>query len=113
MPLFEYTCQECGATDEFLQKFSDPAPEQCPACGATKSMTKEVSLSSFQLKGGGWYKDLYSSTPANSGSDSSSGTSSSSKESSPKSESSKAAAKPSSNEKKTGSGSKKLSKTAA
>ncbi len=63
MPLFEYKCQDCDKVDEFLQKFSDPAPELCPSCGAQSAMHKVVSLSSFQLKGGGWYKDLYSSVP--------------------------------------------------
>ena len=63
MPLFEYKCQDCDKVDEFLQKFSDPAPETCPSCGAQSAMHKVVSLSSFQLKGGGWYKDLYSSVP--------------------------------------------------
>jgi putative FmdB family regulatory protein len=63
MPLFEYKCQDCEKVEEFLQKYSDPAPETCPGCGAEGALHKVVSLSSFQLKGGGWYKDLYSSVP--------------------------------------------------
>jgi putative FmdB family regulatory protein len=63
MPLYEYRCKKCEHLEEVLQKASDPAPAVCPECGAKKSMEKEVSLTSFQLKGGGWYKDLYSSVP--------------------------------------------------
>lgn len=62
MPIYEYRCNKCEATDEVLQKVSDPAPEECPSCGTKKSMEKLISQTSFQLKGGGWYKDLYSST---------------------------------------------------
>ncbi len=69
MPLYEYRCKKCEHLEEVLQKASDPAPAVCPECGAKKSMAKEVSLTSFQLKGGGWYKDLYSSVPADKGGD--------------------------------------------
>lgn len=67
MPLFEYRCSSCHHLEEVLQKHDDPAPGVCPHCGKKKTMHKEMSLTSFQLKGGGWYKDLYassSSTPA-------------------------------------------------
>ena len=62
MPIYEYSCQSCGKIIDVLQKVSDPTPETCTACGATGSLTKLVSRSSFVLKGGGWYSDLYSST---------------------------------------------------
>jgi putative FmdB family regulatory protein len=62
MPLFEYRCQACAHLEEVLQKHGEPPPDACPACGKTGTFEKEVSLTSFQLKGGGWYKDLYSST---------------------------------------------------
>jgi putative FmdB family regulatory protein len=62
MPLFEYRCSACGKLEEVLQKLSDPAPGQCPSCGAAETMSKELSLSAFHLKGGGWYKDLYASS---------------------------------------------------
>src|SRR5687767_12001845 len=79
MPIYEYSCQSCGKTIDVLQKVSDPTPEACTACGATGSLTKLVSRSSFVLKGGGWYSDLYSSTKkdgSSGGSDSGSGSSS-------------------------------------
>lgn len=64
MPLFEYRCHACAHLEEVLQKHSDPAPEACPSCGRTGSMAKAISLTSFQLKGGGWYRDLYASQSA-------------------------------------------------
>ena len=62
MPLFEYRCEACAHLEEVLQKHTDPAPESCPACGKAGTMAKAISLTSFQLKGGGWYKDLYASS---------------------------------------------------
>lgn len=59
MPIYEFVCESCGRLEERLQKLSDPPPEACPECGAR--MAKIMSRNSFQLKGGGWYKDLYSS----------------------------------------------------
>jgi len=73
MPIYEYSCQSCGKTIDVLQKISDPTPAACTACGAEGSLSRVVSRSSFVLKGGGWYSDLYSSTKkdgASSGSDS-------------------------------------------
>ncbi len=75
MPIYEYSCQSCGKVIDVLQKFSDPAPETCSQCGTANSLTKIVSRSSFVLKGGGWYSDLYGSTKkdaASTGSESSS-----------------------------------------
>ena len=60
MPIYEFVCENCGRIVERLQKVSDPPPEQCPECGG--KMAKIMSRNSFQLKGGGWYKDLYSSS---------------------------------------------------
>jgi putative FmdB family regulatory protein len=68
MPLFEFRCSSCEHLEEVLQKYNDPPPAACPECGRSGTMAKEVSLTSFQLKGGGWYKDLYSSTSKDGGS---------------------------------------------
>lgn len=87
MPIYEYECAQCGNLSEVFQKVSDPAPDACASCGATSTLSRVVSRTSFQLKGGGWYADLYSSTPKN-GSNASGG-SSSAKSESPKSESPK------------------------
>jgi putative FmdB family regulatory protein len=66
MPIFEYRCAACGHLEELLQKHNDPAPAECPACGKSQTMGKELSASAFHLKGGGWSKDLYSSTSSGS-----------------------------------------------
>jgi putative FmdB family regulatory protein len=66
MPIFEYRCSACGHLEEVLQKHNDPAPGTCPKCSAANTMAKELSLSAFHLKGGGWYKDLYSSSSGSS-----------------------------------------------
>jgi len=77
MPIFEYRCSACDHKEELLQKHSDPAPAECPQCGKAGTMAKELSASAFHLKGGGWYKDLYSSsTGASSTGSSSTGASS-------------------------------------
>ncbi|HUB07612.1 MAG TPA: zinc ribbon domain-containing protein [Myxococcales bacterium] len=60
MPIYEYACQKCGHVVEVMQKFTDPPPRKCERCGGR--LARVMSQSSFQLKGGGWYKDLYSST---------------------------------------------------
>ncbi|RKG81230.1 FmdB family zinc ribbon protein [Corallococcus terminator] len=78
MPIYEYGCSACGKTIDVLQKMSDPAPAACTACGAGGTLTKQVSRSSFHLKGGGWYSDLYGSTKKDGGGASSSSSSSTS-----------------------------------
>lgn len=54
MPLYEYRCGACGHELEVLQKISDPAPVDCPACHQA-SLQKKLSAAGFQLKGTGWY----------------------------------------------------------
>ena len=60
MPIYEYLCESCGKVNEKLQKVYDPPPARCDECGSRK-LAKLVSRSAFQLKGGGWYSDLYAS----------------------------------------------------
>lgn len=57
MPLYPYKCADCGHAFEEIQKFSDPPVERCPECGGKTE--KQMGLSSFALKGGGWYRDGY------------------------------------------------------
>lgn len=92
MPIYEYSCQSCGKTIDVLQKVSDPTPEACTACGAQGTLSKVVSRSSFVLKGGGWYADLYGSSKKDGGSSSSSSSSSSSAPSSSSSSTSSSSA---------------------
>ena len=63
MPIYEYLCTSCGYQFEEVQKFSEPSLEECLDCGKN-SAQRQVSMSSFHLKGGGWYKDGYSSNLA-------------------------------------------------
>ena len=76
MPIYEYRCQKCGHDLEVMQKVNDPAPDSCPKCGAVQAMERLVSRTSFQLKGGGWYSDLYGSAKKDSTSKSEGGSSS-------------------------------------
>ena len=59
MPIYEYLCASCGYQFEEVQKFNEPSLEECPDCGRN-SARRQVSMSAFHLKGGGWYKDGYS-----------------------------------------------------
>ena len=66
MPLYEYECKQCGRRTEKIQKFSDAPLTDCPHCGGP--MERTLTAPAVQFKGGGWYKDLYSSAkPAASG----------------------------------------------
>ena len=58
MPIYEYQCEGCGHELEAIQKFSDPLLTECEKCGDS-TLKKKMSLPSFALKGGGWYKDGY------------------------------------------------------
>lgn len=60
MPIYEYVCSTCGKEFEAIQKFSDAALTEC-TCGEAGQVQRKLSLSAFQLKGSGWYKDLYGS----------------------------------------------------
>ena len=71
MPIYEYDCSQCHQTSDALQKVNDPPPETCPHCGARHTLSRLLSRTSFVLKGGGWYADLYSSgKPKSEGSES-------------------------------------------
>ncbi len=54
MPLYEYQCDACGQRFEVIQKFSDPAPEQCAKCGKGP-VHRQLSSPAIQFKGSGWY----------------------------------------------------------
>lgn len=61
MPIYEFYCSACSHIEEILQKVNEPHPSVCSVCGKKGTMSKHVSQTSFQLKGGGWYSDLYAS----------------------------------------------------
>jgi len=60
MPVYEYECKDCMKVFEVQQKMADKPLSVCPECGAP--VKKLMSMSSFQLRGGGWYADGYSNT---------------------------------------------------
>ena len=57
MPIYEYSCKNCGKGFEILQKFSDLPILKCPSCSG--EVTKLISQCSFHLKGTGWYATDY------------------------------------------------------
>jgi putative FmdB family regulatory protein len=60
MPVYEYACEKCGHEFEASQRITDEPIKTCPKCKARK-VKRLISQTSFVLKGGGWYSDLYSS----------------------------------------------------
>ena len=57
MPIYEYKCRKCGKQYEAFQGISDPELKSCKFCKG--NVHKLVSLSSFSLKGSGWYTTDY------------------------------------------------------
>ena len=54
MPLYEYKCNQCHKTFEFLEKIHDKPKTICPDCQKA-TLHRQVSLAGFKLKGSGWY----------------------------------------------------------
>ncbi|GAA2437042.1 FmdB family zinc ribbon protein [Streptomyces glaucus] len=81
MPTYQYQCTECGEGLEAVQKFTDDALTECPACkGRLKKVFSAVGI---VFKGSGFYRNdsrgsSSSSSPASSSSSSSSSSSASS-----------------------------------
>jgi putative FmdB family regulatory protein len=69
MPIYEYQCRACGRTFEYQQRMTEDPKTVCESCGG--ALERLISRTAFTLKGGGWYKDLYSSPKPDSGSSSS------------------------------------------
>jgi putative FmdB family regulatory protein len=57
MPIYEYECTKCGKMTEAIQRFSDPPLTQCSKCDG--ELHKLISMSTFHLKGSGWYVTDY------------------------------------------------------
>jgi putative FmdB family regulatory protein len=67
MPTYEYRCTSCEHQVEAFQSIKDAPLKECPSC-QQPSLERLISGGSFILKGGGWYKDLYSSPKSTNGS---------------------------------------------
>ena len=57
MPIYEYECTKCGKMTEAIQRFSDPPLATCSHCHG--DLHKLISMSTFHLKGSGWYVTDY------------------------------------------------------
>ncbi|MDX3782451.1 FmdB family zinc ribbon protein [Streptomyces europaeiscabiei] len=109
MPTYQYQCTECGEGLEAVQKFTDDALTECPACNGR--LKKVFSAVGIVFKGSGFYRNdsrgsSSSSTPATSKSSSDAKSSSDTKSSSGSSSSS-------SDSKSSSSGSSSTSSTSA
>jgi putative FmdB family regulatory protein len=62
MPIYEYECSSCCNVFEVFQRMTEDPLTSCPDCSGP--VKKLVSMSSFKLKGGGWYADGYASKSA-------------------------------------------------
>ena len=57
MPIYEYQCRKCGRSFEIVQRVSEPDHKSCKFCkGPVKRL---MSVTSFHLKGPGWYVTDY------------------------------------------------------
>jgi putative FmdB family regulatory protein len=65
MPIYEYQCGKCGHEFERDQRITDDPVKKCPSCRSAR-VKRLISVTSFVLKGGGWYSDLYASGKAKS-----------------------------------------------
>jgi len=63
MPIYEYECTQCGQITEAMQRFSDPPLTECPQCRGP--LCKMISMSTFHLKGSGWYVTDYAGRKQN------------------------------------------------
>ena len=63
MPIYEYRCDKCEHEFEAEQRITEEPLRICPSCRARK-LRRLISQTSFVLKGGGWYSDLYGSSKA-------------------------------------------------
>lgn len=93
MPVYQYSCTECGEQLEVRQSFTDDALTVCPACSGR--LRKVLSAVGVVFKGSGFYRTdsradgKSSATPVGASSNGDSDKSSSTKESSTKESTSK------------------------
>jgi len=62
VPIYRYRCLECCYEEERIitlqEKEEEDEVQICPNC-MSETFSSTFGLSSFLLKGGGWYKDGY------------------------------------------------------
>ena len=62
MPLYDWKCPKCSATTTVTRRMSEyeTPPEKCSECGETEGLERTIAGgTSFNLEGGGWFKDGY------------------------------------------------------
>ena len=89
MPTYDYGCKACGHEFQREQRISENPIKKCPECGKLQAK-RLISRTSFVLKGGGWYSDLYASGKPDAA-DKSSSESSETSDAKPKTDSKKSA----------------------
>ncbi len=79
MPIYEFHCQKCNTTfEEWLKMSEEKEPQICPECNALAQ--RQVSQTSFVLKGSGWYVTEYGKNSASGSTNSSANTNKTSEE---------------------------------
>ncbi|MBI3750251.1 MAG: hypothetical protein HY263_01175 [Chloroflexi bacterium] len=56
MPIYDYSCSNCGKVTEVIHGINDAGPRFCPECGAEGTMRKALSAPAVLFKGSGWAK---------------------------------------------------------
>ncbi len=54
MPTYVYRCDACAHQFDAVQRMTEDALTDCPACRASK-LVKQIQAAGFALKGTGWY----------------------------------------------------------
>ena len=54
MPIYEFSCPDCGAEFEMKRSFSDTTAPICPNCQGTH-VQRLLSRPAIHFKGSGWY----------------------------------------------------------
>lgn len=63
MPIYRYKCDQCKYEEELIQSMQEGEQylrdePKCPKCDASE-WHRLISLGSFRLQGGGWFRDGY------------------------------------------------------
>ena len=75
MPIYEYSCSNCGQKTDILHGIHDPVPPFCPECGAEGTLRKGFAPPAIVFKGSGWAKKDRAATRKPGSSSSASGSS--------------------------------------
>lgn len=55
MPIYEYSCPQCGVGKDVMHKIAESPQVPCDHCEG-QWLQRQVSAAAFRLKGGGWYE---------------------------------------------------------